>query len=93
MPAGIKPINCVGKKGRSGRKSLPVEFAKAQAIIKSWNKVSNEVDSMPVEKVALQIALRDMVIKSDNQHTFNSLSDLILALNGQKNDRSTNPEI
>jgi hypothetical protein len=63
MPAGVKPPQCVGVKGKSGRKSAPVEFAKAQAIIRAWNKVMESVDSSDVEKVALPLALKDMASK------------------------------
>jgi hypothetical protein len=56
----------VGKKGRSGRKSMPVEFAKAQAIIKAWNKVANELETKDVKEIALPIALKDMVNKVGN---------------------------
>ena len=49
-----------GKKGRSGRPKIAVELAKKEALVKAWNKVSNEVETTPVEKVALPIALRDM---------------------------------
>lgn len=60
---GIKRNNAVGVKGRSGRKSAPVEFAKAQAIIRAWNKVMESVDSSDVKDIALPIALKDMASK------------------------------
>ena len=56
----------VGKKGRSGRKSASVEFAKNQAIQKAWNKVAGDVDNFPTDKIALPIALKDMVNKVGN---------------------------
>jgi hypothetical protein len=60
---GVKRNNAVGVKGRSGRKSAPVEFAKAQAIIKAWNKVMESIDTYDADKIALPIALKDMVQK------------------------------
>ncbi|MFA5695994.1 MAG: hypothetical protein WC917_00815 [Bacilli bacterium] len=84
MPAGIKPINCVGKKGRSGRKSMPVEAAKAQALIKAWNKVEQNIDKSDVKDIALPIALKDMTNKVDiPKETLNTLTDLISLINGQ----------
>lgn len=64
-PGGNPDLKGGGKKGRSGRKSMPVEFAKAQAIIKAWNKVSDAVDEKDVKEIALPIALRDMTEKKD----------------------------
>ena len=55
----------VGKKGRSGRKSAPEEFAKKEAIIKAWNKINKEIDDKDVKEVALPIALRTMTDKQD----------------------------
>lgn len=56
----------VGVKGKSGRKPMAVELAKARAIRAAWNKVADEVESKDVEKVALPIALKDMVAKVGN---------------------------
>ena len=56
----------VGKKGRSGRKSASVEFAKNEAIMKAWNKVVKELDENPVKDIALPLALKDMVAKVGN---------------------------
>lgn len=50
----------------SGRKILAVEIAKNQAIIKAWNKVSEDVDKFPTKEIALPIALKDMVNKVGN---------------------------
>lgn len=55
----------VGKKGRSGRKSVGEEIAKREAVIKAWNKINNEIDQNPVDKVALPIALKTMTDKSE----------------------------
>ena len=60
----FKGIPGVGKKGRSGRKSVGEEIAKREAIIKAWNKINNEIDINPVDKVALPIALKTMTDKS-----------------------------
>ena len=56
-----------GKKGRSGRKSARVELAKDEAIRKAWFKVAASVDSSDVKEIALPLALKDMVIKSDDK--------------------------
>ena len=60
----FKGIPGVGKKGRSGRKSVGEEIAKREAIIKAWNKINNEIEINPVDKVALPIALKTMTDKS-----------------------------
>jgi len=64
MPKGIKPTWLKGNHN-SGRKSVGEEIAKREAIIKAWNKVANEVDEHPVDKVALPIALKTMTDKSE----------------------------
>jgi len=56
----------VGQKGKSGRKSARVEFAKNEAIRKAWLKVNDELESNDVGKVALPIALKDMINKVGN---------------------------
>jgi CO dehydrogenase nickel-insertion accessory protein CooC1 len=53
----------VGKKGRSGRKSIAVEFNKFKTIEKAWQKVDSEVDKNL--NVATQIVLKDMTVKTD----------------------------
>lgn len=61
MPAGVKPPKTFcGKKGRSGRKSIPVERAKRETINKSWNILNNHLGEMDNINVALPIALKDM---------------------------------
>lgn len=65
MPAGVKPPQCVGKKGRSGRKSALVEGHKYEAIKRAWAKVYAELESKDVTAVALPLALRDMTVKAD----------------------------
>lgn len=62
---GTVPVNFHGIKGRSGRKSLPVEIAKARAIRAAWNKVAEDVEKKETEKIALPVALRDMTEKKD----------------------------
>jgi hypothetical protein len=65
MPKGVKPpITFQGKKGRSGRKSAPVEFARNNVIKKSWNILDTHLKSIDNVNVALPIALRDMTSKS-----------------------------
>ena len=49
----------------SGRKSARVEHAKNEAIRKAWLKVNDELDSKGVERVALPLVLKDMVVKKD----------------------------
>ena len=63
---GVKRNNAVGVKGKSGRKSAPVEFAKAQAIIRAWNKVLENIESSDVKEIALPLALKDMASKVSN---------------------------
>jgi len=63
MPAGIKPINCVGKKGRSGRKSLKDEYVKSLVLKKAWGKVLKKLtklDDNDIDKIALQLVLKEM---------------------------------
>jgi len=60
---GVKRNNAVGVKGRSGRKSYPVELAKIESIKKAWNIVEGHLDSKNDVAVALPIALKDMTEK------------------------------
>ena len=63
MPARIKPINCVGKKGRSGRKSLKDEYVKSLVLKKAWGKVLKKLtklDDNDIDKIALQLVLKEM---------------------------------
>jgi hypothetical protein len=95
---GLKRNNAVGVKGRSGRKTLQEELAKKYAIEKAWNKINNEIDNKPVEKVALPIALKTMTDKSEN--TILMPSPLLDSLfkpnvrdnNSHKEDSETNEE-
>lgn len=48
-----------------GRKSAVEEFAKFESIKKAWDKINREIDEQPVKDIALPLALRDMVNKSD----------------------------
>jgi len=61
MPAGVKPPQCVGKKGRSGRKSCADEALKNRVKHKAWSKTEVEMD----KNIAAQIVLKDMTVKSD----------------------------
>jgi len=66
MPKGIKPSpNFHGKKGRSGRKSFPIEVAKIETIKKSWNILNDHLEEIDNVNVALPIALKDMREKMD----------------------------
>ena len=55
-----------GVKGKSGRKSAHYEMLKKEVIDKAWRKLNKEIDKKDVEKIALPIALRDMVTKVGN---------------------------
>ena len=85
---GTVPANFHGVKGRSGRKSLPVEMAKAQAIIKAWNKVAQELETKDVTQVALPVALKDMAQKISNPDGSNVIPPQLLVkiIDGRKND-------
>jgi len=64
-PGGNPTLRGCGKKGRSGRKSAPVEFSKAQAIIKAWEKILANIDNADVKDIALPIALKTLTNKHD----------------------------
>jgi hypothetical protein len=55
----------VGVKGRSGRKPVAVEHAKAHAIAQAWDLVSKDIKKFPANIIALPIALKDMQSKVD----------------------------
>lgn len=59
------PENFKGKKGRSGRKSAREEGAKNRAIQRAWEKVFAEIDLFKTTEIALPLALKDMVAKTD----------------------------
>jgi len=61
---GGNPTLCGNK--NSGRKSTRVEFAKNEAVRKAWLKVNESVDSKEVEKIALPLALKDMIQKQEH---------------------------
>lgn len=61
MPAGIKPITCVGKKGRSGRKSFRDEMLRVEVIEKAWEKKKRKMS----DNDATQIVVKDMTAKTD----------------------------
>jgi hypothetical protein len=91
MPTGVKPINCVGKKGRSGRKSKAVEFfkfaenIKAEALVEMANKmVAHQFTKHPenwlaAKEFALPIALRGMTEKVKVSGKF-SIGDILREL-------------
>ena len=59
-PCGVK---VVGKKGRSGRKSLKDEYVKALVLKKAWGKVLKKLtnlDDKEIDKIALQLVLKEM---------------------------------
>lgn len=60
----------VGVKGKSGRKSRRQETAKIEALQKAWEKVLKEMNKKDVERVALPLALKDMVEKKDVKGSF-----------------------
>ncbi len=64
MPRPGGNPNLCGNKN-SGRKRMPVEMAKAQAIIKAWNKVAADIEGKDTKDIALPIALRDMTDKRE----------------------------
>jgi len=61
---GGNPL-CVGKKGKSGRKTIRVERAKEQALQNAWHKVVTELnkEDVSVKDIALPLVLKDMVTK------------------------------
>lgn len=64
-PGGNPTLRGCGKKGRSGRKPVAVEFAKAQTITKAWEKVLANIDEADVKDIALPIALKTLTNKHD----------------------------
>lgn len=81
MPAGIKPKHCVGKKGKSGRKTKreelkevvekAVEIATAEALTKLANRkvykqLNQELDFVKTKEMALPITLRGIADKTEN---------------------------
>lgn len=66
-----KPVNCVGKKGRSGRKSHREEMHKIMAIEQAWKRVNEDMSKFDVKEVALPVALKDMTQKSELSGTVN----------------------
>lgn len=78
-----------GKKGRSGRKSVAVEFNKARTIEKAWAKVDKEVEENL--NVAAQIVLKDMASKVSNADGSNlELKQVLVKFISNENDRDTN---
>ncbi len=91
MPSGMKPVKeFCGKPGRSGRKTLPVELAKAKAIIRAWNKVEQSVETEDVKGVALPIALRTMVEKHEGALTVKVIFDKVY---GDKTSTTDFPQV
>ena len=70
-----------------GRKSIREERAKVSAIKKAWDKVEQELDSKPVEKIAFPIAIRDMTEKTD----ITSKGEKIEGINYIKPDGNNRP--
>ena len=54
----------VGQKGKSGRKSARVEFAKNEAIRKAWLKVNDELESSGRKSALYEIAKRQAISKA-----------------------------
>ena len=62
---GVKRNNAVGVKGKSGRKSYPVELARIQVIKNSWNALQRALADKDNLNIALPIALKDMTDKKE----------------------------
>lgn len=89
MPKGVKPPNCVGKKGRSGRKSAEYEHAKKLVISKSWNILNDHLEKNDNINVALPIALKDMTDKKELSGILNiSFDDTFNTTSKAKGDNS-----
>ena len=92
MPAGVKPINCVGKKGRSGRKSLKDEYVKSLVLKKAWGKVLKKLttlDDKDIDKVALQLVLKEMGSNIDIKSGGKELQPILVKfINGKDKDTS-----
>lgn len=56
----------VGVKGKSGRKSADYETTKRRVIGKAWAMIDEGMDKKEIEKVAVPLALKDMVAKIGN---------------------------
>lgn len=59
-----------GKKGRSGRKPLPIECLKHKAIARAWNRVNwrlstseKVADDKKADEMATTLSAKDMVTK------------------------------
>lgn len=74
MPAGIRPPNCVGKKGRSGRKCYRDEQLRIEVIENAWLKKKKRMN----DSDALQIVLKDMTERTDIKLTIPKPIDDIL---------------
>ena len=61
MPAGVKPPQCVGKKGRSGRYSTADEALKNRVKHKAWLMKEAKMN----DNEAIQIVVKDMTIKNE----------------------------
>ncbi len=77
MPNPNGNPNLKGNKN-SGRKSTRVEFAKNEAVRKAWLKVNEELEASGVEKIALPLALKDMVVKKDVTTDGESLNKVLV---------------
>lgn len=64
-PGGNPTLRGCGKKGRSGRKPVAVEFAKTQVITKAWEKILANIDDSDVKDIALPIVLKTLTNKHD----------------------------
>lgn len=90
MGARVKPKNCVGKKGRSGRKSYPVELARINVIKRSWNILDTHLETIDNVNVALPIALKDMTERVE--HSGNVLINYDSAFNTSPKTEGDNPK-
>jgi len=94
MPAGVRPPNFHGVKGRSGRKSAAYELVKSRVIEKAWLKVDKQIDKdEDATKIALPVALKDMAQKISNPDgsSFIPAKVVVEILNG--NTGNQNPDI
>lgn len=79
----------VGKKGKSGRKSMREEFAKNQTIKKAWDLLQGGIESKDIKDIALPIALKDMVVKQEHSGEI-EVKPLLGGLSNGENNESYN---
>jgi len=88
-PCGVK---VVGKKGRSGRKSLKDEYVKSLVLKKAWGKVLKKLTNLEdkeIDKIALQLVLKEMGSNIDIKSGGKELQPILVKfINGKDKDTS-----